>query len=170
MAWLINHYIGMARTMAWIGILAIIILSVVPAENRPVTGAGQWLEHFTTFAIVGGAFAIGYRPSLTRLMFLAVFFCAGIELLQIPLPTRDARVSDFLVDTVGACFAILFRFCCSTNSKHQGAEYGPTPEIITASGHLLFRWPTRKSPNFVPSRSSLLMAISCGCRYSARGC
>jgi VanZ family protein len=41
---------------------------------------------------------------------LAVFFCAGIELLQVPLPTRHARVSDFLVDTTGACLAILCVF------------------------------------------------------------
>ena len=61
--------------MAWMGILAIVILSVVPAADRPVTGAGQLLEHLTAFAIVGGAFAIGYRLSLMRLMFLAAFLC-----------------------------------------------------------------------------------------------
>ena len=44
------------------------------------------------------------------LMFLAVFFCAGIELLQVPLPTRHARVSDFLIDTAEACLAILCVF------------------------------------------------------------
>jgi VanZ like family len=110
MAWLIDHFTGMARIMAWMGILAIIILSVVPAADRPVTGAGQSIEHLTAFAIVGGAFAIGYRLSLMRLMFLAVFFCAGIELLQVPLPTRHARVSDFLIDTAGACLAIVCVF------------------------------------------------------------
>jgi hypothetical protein len=109
-AWLIDHFTGVSRVVAWIGILAIIILSVVPAADRPVTGAGQSLEHLTAFAIVGGAFAIGYRLSLMQLMLLAVLFCAGIELLQIPLPTRHARVSDFLVDAAGACLAILCVF------------------------------------------------------------
>jgi hypothetical protein len=109
-ACLINHFTGVARIVAWISILAIIILSVVPAADRPVTGAGQLLEHLMAFAIVGGAFAIGYRLSLMRLMLLAVFFCAAIELLQIPLPTRHARVSDFLIDTAGACLAILCVF------------------------------------------------------------
>jgi hypothetical protein len=93
-----------------IGILATIVLSVVPANDRPVSGAGQGLEHFTAFALVGGAFAIGYRFSLIRPLVLAVFFCGGVELLQLPLPTRHARVSDFLVDSVGACFAILCVF------------------------------------------------------------
>jgi VanZ family protein len=76
-------------------------------NDRPVSGVGRGLEHFTAFALVGGAFAIGYRFSLIRLLVLAVFFCGGIELLQVPLPTRHARVSDYLVDTVGACFAIV---------------------------------------------------------------
>jgi hypothetical protein len=43
-AWLINHSTGIARMLAWMGILTIIILSVVPGADRPVTGAGQLLE------------------------------------------------------------------------------------------------------------------------------
>ena len=110
MDWLISRYTVVARTLAWIGIFAIIILSVVPADDRPVSGVGQGPEHFTAFALVGAAFAIGYRFSLIRLLVLAVFYCAGIELLQIPLPTRHARVSDFLTNSAGACFAVLCVF------------------------------------------------------------
>jgi hypothetical protein len=116
--WLVNHYRVVARVLAWIGILAIIVLSVVPANDRPITGAGlwfgllygQWLEHFTAFALVAGVFAIGYRFSLKRLLMLAFFFCGGIELLQVPLPTRHARVSDFVIDFVASCFAIAVVF------------------------------------------------------------
>jgi VanZ family protein len=90
--------------------LAIVILSVVPAVDRPGTGIGQLLEHFTAFALVAGMFAVGYRLSLMRLLLLAFFFCGGIELLQVPLPTRHARVSDFVIDLVGSYFAIGFVF------------------------------------------------------------
>ena len=110
--WLINRYRVVARVLAWLGISAIIYLSVVPAADRPVTGAGQWLEHFTAFALVAGAFVIGYRLSPGRLLLLAFFFCGEIELLQVPLPTRHARVSDFVVDFVGSCFAMGFVFAC----------------------------------------------------------
>jgi len=55
---------------------------------------------------VGGVFAIGYRLSLIRLLLLAFFFCGGIELLQVPLPTRHARIGDLVVDFCGACFAL----------------------------------------------------------------
>jgi len=107
---LIDHYRVVARALAWVGISAIICLSVVPAVDRPVTGIGQGFEHFTAFALVAGAFAIGYRISLVRLPLLAFFLCGGIELLQVPLPTRHARVSDFVIDFVASCFAIGFVF------------------------------------------------------------
>jgi VanZ family protein len=106
MYWLINSYTVVARALTWVASLAIVVLSIVPAGDRPVTGFGQSLEHFAVFALAGAVFAIGYRFPPMRLLVLAIFFCAGIELLQVPLSTRHARLSDFLVDSVGACFAI----------------------------------------------------------------
>ena len=106
MNWLIAHRTAVIRGLAWFGILAVVILSVVPANERPVTGAGQTFEHFAAFALVAGTFAIGYRLSLMRLLLLAFLFCGGIELLQVPLPTRHARLSDFVIDCFGSCFAI----------------------------------------------------------------
>ena len=103
---MMNHYKAVARALAWAGILLIFVLSVVPAVDRPVTGAGQQFEHFTAFALVAGVFSIGYPLSLIRLLLLAFFYCGGIELLQLPLPTRHARVSDFVIDLVAAWFAI----------------------------------------------------------------
>jgi hypothetical protein len=58
----LGHFSRMAaRALAWVGILAIIVLSVVPSVDRPVTGAGQLLEHSTAFGLVAGVFAISYR-------------------------------------------------------------------------------------------------------------
>ena len=96
----------LARILAWIGLLLIVVLSVVPAADRPVTEFRPEFEHFAAFALVGGAFALGYDLSWGRLMLLALFFCGGIELLQVPLPTRHARVSDFVINSLAACFAI----------------------------------------------------------------
>ena len=98
---------SLARVLAWIGLIAIVVLSVVPANERPVTGFSSLLEHFAAFALVGAAFALGYDLSLGRLIFLALIFCGGIELLQAPLPTRHARVSDFMIDFAAACVAIV---------------------------------------------------------------
>ena len=107
MDWWIAHYRLVARALAWVGILAIVVLSVVPAADRPATGSGPPVEHFAAFTLVAGAFAIGYRLSLIRLVLLAFFFCGGVELLQVPLPTRHARIGDFVIDFVASCFAIV---------------------------------------------------------------
>jgi len=98
----------LARILAWIGLMSLVVLSVVPAVDRPVTGFRPVFEHFAAFALVGGTFAFGYALSWGRLMLLALFFCGGIELLQVPLPTRHARVSDLVINSLAACFAIGF--------------------------------------------------------------
>jgi len=120
--WFLDYYRIAARALARIGILAIIVLSVVPAVDRPVTGFGQLFEHFTAFALVGGAFAIGYRFSPTRLLLSAFSFCVGIELLQVMLPTRHARVSDFVINFVGASFAIGCVVAAVAYSRHKSSN------------------------------------------------
>lgn len=95
------------RRLASVGAVAILILSIVPANERPTTGAGQAVEHLAAFGLVGGLFAIGsYRLGLFRLLLIAFLYCGGIELLQIPLPTRHARVTDFALDLLGSYSAI----------------------------------------------------------------
>jgi hypothetical protein len=106
MSGLLTYYKLIARICSWVGIVAIVILSVVPAEDRPVTGSGQTLEHSGAFALVALAFAIGYRLSLARLLLLAFLFCGGIELLQVPLPSRHARFSDFVIDFAASALAM----------------------------------------------------------------
>jgi VanZ family protein len=106
MNWLKAYRRSVVRGLAWFGILAVVILSIVPATERPVTGTGQWFEHFAAFALVAGTFAVGYRLSLMRLLLLAFLFCGGIELIQVPLSTRHARLSDFAIDCIGSFFAI----------------------------------------------------------------
>jgi hypothetical protein len=103
---LINLCRIIARPLSWFGALAIIVLSVVPAADRPVTGAGSPLEHLAAFALVAGLFAIGYRLSLVARFMTALAFCAGIEVLQMPLPTRHARLGDFVIDLVTSWCAI----------------------------------------------------------------
>jgi hypothetical protein len=102
------RWLMIARGLAWVGAVTILILSVVPADERPVIGVGQAVEHLAAFGLVAGMFAIGsHRLGLIRLLLVAFLFCGGIELLQVPLPTRHARVSDFAVDLLGSYVAIV---------------------------------------------------------------
>jgi hypothetical protein len=56
MGWSVHQNRGIARALAWFGIAAIFVLSVVPADERPVTGFGQLFEHLTAFGPVAGMF------------------------------------------------------------------------------------------------------------------
>jgi VanZ family protein len=87
-------------------VFAIVALTVVPADERLVTGLGQSAEHFLCFAIVGLAVPFAFSASIKRLLSAAVLFALAIELLQIPLPTRHARLTDFLVDALAGCIGI----------------------------------------------------------------
>jgi VanZ family protein len=104
-----------ARVVAWIGICSIIILTVVPANDRPTLTedwlgetTGHLVDHVLAFSLASAAFAVGYcRFSLAQLVLLAFCYCGGIELIQVPLPTRHARLSDFIIDFATASVTMI---------------------------------------------------------------
>ena len=94
------------RVFAWLLVLILIIATVVPAAERPVTGIGHGYEHLLSFAFVGAVFALAYPWRLIVLLPLAVAFAGLLEIIQIPLPTRHARLTDFVVDALASCLGI----------------------------------------------------------------
>jgi len=78
-------------------LIAIVVLSLVPAHDRPVTALPHSLEHLTIFFAAGLAFGIGY-PQRHRFQFPALLvFTAVIEMAQLIVPGRHARLTDFVV-------------------------------------------------------------------------
>jgi VanZ family protein len=96
-----------ARAIGWILAVAIVVLSVVPRELRPVTPAPHHVEHFVTYLVTGFAFGLGYVRNHVFIGFLLVIFCALVELAQVLVPGRHARLSDFVVDALATCFGLL---------------------------------------------------------------
>src|SRR5437868_1639979 len=92
-----------ARLVGWVVLCVIVVLSYVPPTLRLVTVASQFTEHFAIFFLAGGCFALGYRRNAVVIGSLAVAAVGIIELLQLVVPGRHARVSDFIVNALGAC-------------------------------------------------------------------
>jgi VanZ family protein len=92
---------------AWLLIVVILGLSVVPASDRPVTGAPHNVEHFAIFALTGLAFGLGYGPHYLRQAACLVVFAGLVEVVQYWVPGRHARLSDFIVDAISACVGLL---------------------------------------------------------------
>jgi VanZ family protein len=95
--------IAVGRIGAWLLTVVIIVLSLVPAWLRPETNVPHNFEHFSIFFATGVAFGVGYsrRPYLVIVML--VVFAGAVELAQIVIPSRHARLSDFIVDALAAC-------------------------------------------------------------------
>jgi VanZ family protein len=81
-------------------------MTVVPASLRVVTGAPHNVEHALVFLVTGITFGLGYELRMTVICAAAIVFCAALELLQLAVPGRHARLSDFLIDAGAACFGI----------------------------------------------------------------
>jgi VanZ family protein len=98
---------NVVRVAAWLLLAAIVVLSLVPPGMRPTTRVPHHIEHAGIFLLDGAAFAVAYLGAERLLSIGAVAFCAGIELAQLMVPGRHARVRDFVVDALAACIGIL---------------------------------------------------------------
>lgn len=92
-----------ARIAGWVLLIGITALSLVPPGLRPVTGMAHAIEHFAIFAITGFTFGLAYDRKPVGIMLVLVIFAGVIELAQLFVPGRHARLSDFIVDALAAC-------------------------------------------------------------------
>jgi len=110
------------RILAWLLAATIVVLSLVPATLRPESGAPHDFEHFVIFAATGLAFGLGYGPRYPIAMGL-VIFAGAIEVAQLFVPGRHARLSDFIVDAFAACIGFLASYVVAR--KLEVTTFGP---------------------------------------------
>ena len=82
--------------------VTIVVLSVAPPAWRPVTGVPHAMEHAAIFCLAGASLALSFSHSWPVLAIVATMFTALVEIAQLWIPGRHARLSDFVVDTAGA--------------------------------------------------------------------
>lgn len=117
------------RMTAWLFVLATVVLSLVPPQYRlvpdiPLADIPRTVEHFAIFLAAGLAFGLGYSaPYLSQLIQLTLF-TAAVEIAQLWAPGRHARLSDFLIDALGATIGLtmgsaLIRFTGQRTSQSK---------------------------------------------------
>jgi VanZ family protein len=94
------------RTVAWLMLLAIVVLTMVPPGLRPITIVPHKIEHAGIFLVAGLSFGIAYLGRECLLSIGAFVFCAAIELAQLYVPGRHARLTDFIVDAIAAVIGV----------------------------------------------------------------
>jgi VanZ family protein len=91
------------RVFAWLLAAAVTFATLGPARFRPHSDLGQDGEHALAFILVGLAFGLAYPRHRLLTAAIAVVMIGALEILQLWMPGRHARVEDFIVDALAAC-------------------------------------------------------------------
>jgi VanZ family protein len=95
------------RLTAWLLAAAVTFATLGPPRYRPeaaaITHAG---EHALAFVLVGLAFSLAYPRARVWVVGLSVILTGLLELLQLFVPGRHARLEDFVVGTLAAVAGI----------------------------------------------------------------
>jgi VanZ family protein len=94
------------RIIAWLLTAAVTFATLGPAQYRPHSALGQDGEHALAFVLVGLAFGLAYTRHRPLTAGIAVVLIGVLELLQLWMPGRHARLEDFVVDALAACAGI----------------------------------------------------------------
>jgi len=92
------------RLFAYSVFAAVSFATLGPADLRPRSDLGHNGEHALAFVLVGLAFAMGYPRQRLLAAGLTVVMTGVLELGQLFVPGRHARLEDFLVDAAANLF------------------------------------------------------------------
>jgi VanZ family protein len=90
----------LAQATGWVLLFAIAVVSLVPPGLRPETGVPHKLEHAAIFLLAGFAFGVGYSNGFLRCLLGLTLFTVAIELAQLWIPGRHARLFDLIIDAI----------------------------------------------------------------------
>ena len=83
----------LARVPAWLSVVLIVILSVLPGSERPHTGASGHVEHILAYSITAALLALAYgsRSSATVIVIGLSVLSGLMEIVQIFIPGEHRR-------------------------------------------------------------------------------
>ena len=90
------------RLFAWLLAAAVTFATLGPPRYRPHSNLGQDGEHALAFVLIGLAFGLAY-PRHRSTVVVTIVLIGVLELLQLLVPGRHARMEDFIVDALAAC-------------------------------------------------------------------
>ena len=97
----------MFRVVAWLTLVAVVLVTIVPAELRPTSMLPLKLERALGFATLSFIFALAYARHWKMVLILLMLAAFGLELFQFLVPSRDPSIIDALVKAIGAAGGVL---------------------------------------------------------------
>ncbi len=92
-----------AKTAFFVGLVAVIALSLLPNETRPETGLWDKWNHTLAYGVLALSGGFGFKGWRSLLMVGVglVVLGGGLELAQSVIPDRDGSTYDALANFVG---------------------------------------------------------------------
>jgi VanZ family protein len=100
------------RFIAWPLAAAVTFASLGPARYRPELRITHDGEHALAFVLIGLVFALAYPRQRPLIAGASVVLIGLLELLQLFVSGRHARLSDFLIDALAALIGIAVVISC----------------------------------------------------------
>jgi VanZ family protein len=111
------------------GLIAVGVVSLLPAERLPAVDASDKLEHFFCYAVIAANGALVFRGGRARLWLGGALFVFGaaMEGLQALAPGRQSSLADALANGAGiiAGLAAVAGLAALLRILKRGAEVSP---------------------------------------------
>jgi VanZ family protein len=109
--WWLSRLRFVAACAAWACLVFVIYASLVPLYSRPVLTNTEpfsivLLERIAAFAVLGFLFTISYPRRYSFIVVIVFGSAVVLEVLQILVPDRDARVLDAVEKLLGGGIGI----------------------------------------------------------------
>lgn len=115
------------RSAAWLSILIVLVVTIVPIGFRPSTGFSPNIERFCAMAAVGALFAAAY-PKRLWLIVLALSLAAAIfEPLQFIAAGRHPNLRDVEVKALGAAVGAVAGYAIAFAIGAINSRLSPAP-------------------------------------------
>ena len=95
------------RIIAWLLLAGIAFSTLAPIGLRPESGFSPNAERAFAYAVAGLVFALAYPRRLVLVMALVVVSAVGLELLQLIVISRHARLADAGIKLLGGGLGVM---------------------------------------------------------------
>ena len=119
--------IALLRLVAWLLAAAVTFVTLGPEGVRPHPVLGQLGDHALAFLLVGIFFGLAYSQRRWTVSAVAVALIGVLEIMQLWVPGRHARLEDFLVGALSACVG----FALSAAANWMMAQFGEESDPLT---------------------------------------
>ena len=116
------------RRAAWLSILIVLLVTLVPIGWRPASGLSPNIERFCVMAMVGALFAAAYPRRFWLIVLTLSLTAAAFEPLQFMAAGRHPSFRDVEFKSLGVVIGAAVGYAIAAITGLTARPTGPAPE------------------------------------------